>query len=306
MVKGLSLSRIGSIVVPSITPYDDDLMVNVKEMEELAARFAREGITVFVSGTTGEMTLLLPEEKKKLVEAAKKGAAGRVPVLVGSGWPNPYLVLEEARSLEEAGADIVVVPPPYYYPIPQYSIVGFYQWLSRRLRIPLLLYTIPSHTGVEVSVDTILSLSREENIIGVKATVPDIQFQSKLIREIKKHNPEFLVYSGLDSLLLFNLSSGGDGGVVAGCNLTPKLHAELLEEWRSGNVKRVEKLNQLIQRIAWVLEPARSIQGGIKTILAHEGMIGNDLVRPPLPLEDDVSRKQVVERWQESGLRDYL
>lgn len=306
MVKELNTSRIGSLIVPSITPYDEDLTINTKDMEALASRYAEEGVTVFVSGTTGEIALLLPEEKRKLVQAAKKGVAGRVPVLAGSGWPNPYLVLEEARVLEEAGADILVVPPPYYYPVPQYSVEGFYQWLSRSTRIPIMIYTIPSHTGIEVSVNTILSLSREENIVGVKATVPNILYQSNLIREVKRYNPGFLVYSGLDSLLLFNLASGGDGGVIAGCNLTPKLHAELVEDWRSGNLKRASRLNQLIQKIAWVLEPARSLQGGIKAILAYEGVISSDAVRPPLPLEDDQSRKKVIGRWRESGLRDYF
>lgn len=298
--------RLGPVIVPVVTPYDGDLIPDYDAAESLASRFASLGITVFAAGTTGEMPLLMPDEKRRLVESFKKGAAGRVPVLAGSGWPNPYMVLEEARILAGAGADAILVPPPYYYPVPQYSLVGFYQWIARSIEVPVLIYTIPSHTGVEVSVETIAALSREDGIIGVKATVPDILFQARLIRQVKEENPSFHVYSGLDALLLLNLSLGGDGGVVAGCNLTPKLHVELVEEWRSGNVRRAERLNRLINKISWVLEPARSIQGGIKTILSHEGLIPTDNVRPPLPPEDEASRRLVLERWRESGLRDYL
>lgn len=302
------MSRLPSIplIAPMVTPYDDELRIDAAAAEALAARLAGEGVGVLAAGTTGEMTLLLPEEKRGLVQAAARGASGRVPVYAGSGWPNPRLVVEEVGVLAEAGASAALVPPPFYYPIPQRSVMDFYRLVAGSVRIPVIIYTIPSHAKVEVAVETIASLTAVEGVEGVKATVPDAVFQARLIREAKKVNPRFLVYSGIDDLLLYNLASGGDGGVAAGLNLTPKLHAELVEEWRSGNTAAAGRLNRLVNLISWVLEPARTLQGGIKTILVYEGLIGGDAVRPPLPLEDEASRRQVIERWRGSGLRDYF
>ena len=294
------------VIAPMITPYDDDLMIDYNSASIQASRLAKEGIGVFIAGTTGEMPLLLPDEKKRLVSAVKKGIGDRTPVIIGSGWPNPYLVLQEAHELEAYGISALVVPPPYYYPIPSYSVEGFYRWLSRNLRIPLLIYTIPSHTGINIDVELIASIANEENIIGIKATVSDINYQVKLIQYVKEAHPDFLVYSGLDNLLLYNLLTGGDGGIVAGANLTPKLHAALIEAVAKDELKEAIKLHRLILKINWVLEPARSLQGGIKTILVHEGVIEKDYVRPPLPNEDNVSRETIIERWKKSGLRDYF
>ncbi|MCE4601162.1 MAG: dihydrodipicolinate synthase family protein [Desulfurococcales archaeon] len=302
-MRGHELTR---IIAPMVTPYNEDLTIDTHGAEALASRLAREGVGVFIAGTTGEMPLLMPEEKKRLLAAARKGVGERVPLLAGSGWPNPYLVLQEASELGSAGADVLVIPPPYYYPAPVYAIEGFYRWLSRNLETPILVYNIPSHTGIHIPVDLVISLAEEDNIIGVKATVADVKYQARLIEEAKKAYSGFHVYSGFDQLLAYNILSGGDGGIVAGSNLTPKLHTALVEALVDGRLREAMKLHRLLLKLDWVLEPARSVQGGIKAILAFEGLLGSDLVRPPLPGEDDVSRREVIERWKSSGLRDYF
>ncbi len=294
------------VIAPIVTPYTPELEVDVEGVASLSSMLAKEGIGVLVAGTTGEMPLLLMDEKQKLVEAARRSVQGRVPVIAGSGGPNPYGVLVEASLLVGAGADYLLIPPPYYYKPPQYSIEAYYKWLSSNIGKPVLVYNIPSHTGYNISVDTLEEIVNIDNIVGVKATVESVDYQASLIWRLKSLNSDFLVYSGLGTLLLYNLASGGDGGVIAAANIAPKLYSQLYAAFKEGDYREALKLHKLTIKIPWILSPARSLQGGIKTILVADGILSNDLVRPPLPLEDDESRKRVLERWRESGLRDYL
>ena len=296
--------KLPGVIAPLITPYTDELEVDVKAAVSLARRLARENVGVLIAGTTGEMPLLSVPEKVDLISKIKSSVSD--VVIAGVGGPNPYAVFYEADKLTNAGADVLLVPPPYYYKPPQYSVEAFYNWLAREVGSPVIVYNIPSHTGVLVSVSTLKNLAGFENIIGVKATVDSINYQSSLINELKNEYPDFLVYSGSDNLLLFNLSSGGDGGIVAGANLVPKLHSMLYKAFMEEDYRDAINLHKLILKIQWVLEPARSIQGGIKDILAYEGFIQTPSVRPPIPPEDEASIKAVVERWKKSGLRDYL
>ena len=293
------------VVAPMVTPYNQSLEVDYDSAERLARRIAAEGVGVLIAGTTGEMPLLTVSEKASLLRVVA-GVAGWDSLITGVGGPNPFAVLGEAKALSGEGARYLLIPPPYYYSPPQYGIEAFYKWLAGNINSKILVYNIPSHTGTLVSVSTIEKLSSVDKIVGIKATVDSVSYQASLIRTLKRRTPGFIVYSGSDELLLYNLSSGGDGGITAGANLTPRLHSRLVEAYEKGDYSRAVELHKLLLNIPWILEPARSLQGGIKTILAEEGVIDTCEVRPPLPPEDEESRREVVRRWRESGLESYF
>ncbi len=293
------------VVAPMVTPYNQSLEVDYDSAERLARRIAAEGVGVLIAGTTGEMPLLTVSEKASLLRVVA-GVAGWDSLITGVGGPNPFAVLGESKALSGEGARYLLIPPPYYYSPPQYGIEAFYKWIAGNINSKILVYNIPSHTGTLVSVSTIEKLSSVDKIVGVKATVDSVSYQASLIRTLKRRTPGFIVYSGSDELLLYNLSSGGDGGITAGANLTPRLHSRLVEAYEKGDYSRAVELHKLLLNIPWILEPARSLQGGIKTILAEEGVIDTCEVRPPLPPEDEESRREVVRRWRESGLESYF
>ncbi|MCE4619532.1 MAG: dihydrodipicolinate synthase family protein [Desulfurococcales archaeon] len=293
------------VVAPMITPYNQHLEVDYDSAKRLAKRITTKGVGVLLAGTTGEMPLLTVSEKVSLLREVA-GVVGWDSLITGVGGPNPFAVLGEAKTLSGEGARYLLIPPPYYYSPPQYGIEAFYKWLAGNINSGILVYNIPSHTGTLISVSTLEKLSSVDKIVGVKATVDSVSYQARLIRKLKTRAPGFTVYSGSDELLLFNLSSGGDGGITAGANLTPRLHSRLVEAYEKGDYSRAVELHRLLLDIPWILEPARSLQGGIKTILVEEGVIDTSEVRPPLPPEDEESRREVVRRWRESGLESYF
>ena len=299
------MARLPKVVAPMVTPYNQRLEVDYDSAKRLAKRITAEGVGVLIAGTTGEMPLLTASEKAALLREAAS-VTGCDLLITGVGGPNPFAVLSEAKALSVEGAKYLLVPPPYYYSPPQFSIEAFYKWLASNIDSEILVYNIPSHTGILVSISTIEKLSSTEGIAGVKATVDSTSYQARLVKRLKTRAPHFLVYSGSDELLLYNLSSGGDGGITAGANLTPKLHSRLVRAYEKGDYLEAVELHKLLLDIPWILEPARSLQGGIKTILAEEGVIDTSEVRPPLPPEDEESRRDVVRRWRESGLESYF
>ncbi len=295
------------VIAPLVTPYRSDLSLDVEAARRLYARLAGLGVGLFVAGTTGEMPLLTLQEKEALVSAALDAARGRVPVLAGAGGPDPSRVLWEARSLIDAGADAVVVPPPYYYPLPPSQVEAFYSWLAGLVDGRVILYTIPSHTGVDVPVDVVERLAVEHsNIVGVKATVDSSIYQFTLVSRLKAARADFLVYSGFDHLLPYNLVAGGDGGIVAGANIAPLLHVDLAESIDRGDMAKTRDGIRLFWSLLRVLSAGRSVPGSIKVVLASEGLIESYAVRPPLPPEDDLSASRVREAWESAGLRGFL
>ncbi len=297
----------GIVIAPLVTPYDSGLRVDLESARRLMEIVAGAGVGLFTSGTTGEMPLLAPEEKVGLARLALDVARGRVPVLAGVGGPDPGRVLEEARLLSDVGVDYLVIPPPYYYRPGPGEVEAFYSWLAGSLDARILVYIIPSHVGYTVPIDVLERLAREHsNIAGVKATVEDAVYLSRIILRVKTVRRDFLVFSGLDSMLSYNLLAGGDGGIVAGANLVPLLHQTLVEALSRGDVSTARRLHLELVLLGEVLARARSLQGGIKTILSWMGVIGSRLVRPPLPQEDEGTAEAVVEAWRQSGLERYL
>ncbi len=302
VVTNVGLSR---IYAPMVTPYTDGLEIDYDSAATLAGRIASHGIGVFVSGTTGEITSMVLSERRELLSRVREAVSGKASVIVGTASPNPTVVMVEASTLSGESPDAIVVPPPFYYPVPGYSVEGFYRWLAKYAGSPIIVYTIPSHVGFNVPVEVLESLSRVEGIAGVKATVDSSAYQARLLSRLSNVDG-FRVYTGFDHLLPYSLVMGGWGGIVAGANLVPALHKFILDSYLEGDMKDFTTLSRILPELAWILEPARSTQGGIKAILASEGIIGSDAVRPPLPPEDEHSRRLVLERWRASQARDYF
>ncbi len=305
-MAGISGRERPMVIAPSVTPYKDDLRVDIESAAKLYYALASSGVGIFVSGTTGEMPLLDTREKRILAETALTVSKGRVPVLVGVGGPDPGKVLEEARALAGTGIDTLVVPPPYYYKVPQYMIESFYSWLATRIDTEIIVYTIPSHTGVDIEIETIERLAREHsNIVGVKATVDSSAYQFNLVKSLRSAVPDFLVFSGFDHLLPYNLMLGGDGGIVAGANVAPLLHTRLLPLASSG-VERVREELDSLYKLVRLLGLGASVPGVLKTILTSMGVFETALVRPPLPVETEESINIILGYWRESGLYEYF
>lgn len=214
----LNLSGSG---VALITPFTNKNNINFEKLDELIS-FHLENNTDFIvpCGTTGEASTLSTLEKKKLIKFTVDKCKGKIPVIAGTGSNNTKQVIEMSKYAKSVGADGVLVVTPYYNKTNQEGLFVHYKKIADAISpLPLILYNVPSRTGIDISIDTIVKLSKIENIIGIKEANPSLE---KIANIILKTDDSFKVFSGNDNLLLPILSLGGAGVISVSANLIPK------------------------------------------------------------------------------------
>lgn len=214
----LNLSGSG---VALVTPFTNKNNINFEKLDELIS-FHLENNTDFIvpCGTTGEASTLSTLEKKKLIKFTVDKCKGKIPVIAGTGSNNTKQVIEMSKYAKSVGADGVLVVTPYYNKTNQEGLFVHYKKIADAISpLPLILYNVPSRTGIDISIDTIVKLSKIENIIGIKEANPSLE---KIANIILKTDDSFKVFSGNDNLLLPILSLGGAGVISVSANLIPK------------------------------------------------------------------------------------
>ena len=214
----LNLSGSG---VALVTPFTNKNNINFEKLDELIS-FHLENNTDFIvpCGTTGEASTLSTLEKKKLIKFTVDKCKGKIPVIAGTGSNNTKQAIEMSRYAKTVGADGVLVVTPYYNKTNQEGLFVHYKKIADAISpLPLILYNVPSRTGIDISIDTIIRLSQIENIIGIKEANPSLE---KIANIILKTDDSFKVFSGNDNLLLPILSLGGAGIISVSANLIPK------------------------------------------------------------------------------------
>ena len=192
--------------------------VNYPMLQQLINRQIQSGIrAIVICGTTGESPTLSDAEKLELFHKAKQYAAGRCLIIAGTGSNNTEHTVALSKAAEEAGADALLIVSPYYNKATPEGLVSHYSAVASAVHIPIILYNVPSRTGVDIPVNVYQALSRLPNIAGIKEASPDI---SKAAR-IRAACPELQLWSGNDDQAAAVLSLGGDGVISVVSNVCP-------------------------------------------------------------------------------------
>ncbi len=227
--------------VALVTPFDDKLNVNYNKLEELI-NFHIESKTdaLIICGTTGESATLTDEEFKKIIKFTIKKAKNKIPVIVGTGSNNTKKAVEKSEFANSNGADGILVVTPYYNKCTQDGIFLHYEKINDAVNIPVILYNVPSRTGVDISIDSVLKLSKLKNIKAIKEASTDISKISKLISLVPK---DFFVYSGNDDLTLPILSLGAHGVISVLANIFPSQIHNLCYNCFDNNFKKAKDIH---------------------------------------------------------------
>ena len=205
--------------VALVTPLDKNNNINYNKVKELVEyHIESKTDAIIVCGTTGESSTLSNDEKKELIKYVVQVSNKKIPVIAGTGSNNTKIAIEMSKYAEEAGADGLLIVTPYYNKCSEKSIYLHYKAISDKINIPIILYNVPSRTGVDISVKNIVKLSKLKNIYGIKEASTDI---SKIANIIKETSKNFYLYSGNDDLLLPILSLGGMGVISVAANIIP-------------------------------------------------------------------------------------
>jgi 4-hydroxy-tetrahydrodipicolinate synthase len=283
-----------------VTPFRDGEVDAEALVSLIEWHIAQGSHGISVLGTTGEATSLSVQERERVMEIATRAAAGRVPVVVGTGSNNHAETLHMTACAQKVGADAVLLIAPYHVRPTQEGLYQHFAAVARSTDLPVILYNIPSRAAVNLEVDTLVRLRRRcPNIVGIKEANKDFEH---ITRVLWKCGRDFLVFSGVESLCYPVLAIGGAGFISATANVVPDLVAQMYTRWAGGDWRGALDLHyQLLP-----LNEALFIEtnpGPVKYALSLLGRISPE-VRLPLVMPGERSRshiRQVLEDLHRAG-----
>ena len=282
-----------------VTPFKKDLSLDEGTLRRLVRRQIEAGINFLVPcGTTGESPTLVHAEHLRVVEITLEEAKGKVPVVAGAGGYNTAEVIHLAKELEVMGVDGILSVTPYYNRPTQEGLYLHYKHIAQNVPIPIIMYNIPSRTGVNMEPATMARLAKEcKTIVGVKEAAGSLQQMQDIMTVC---GPDFIVVSGDDFFTFPLLCLGGHGIISVVSNVAPADMAALVDAFAAGNMKKAKelhyKLTPLVKSLFIETNPAP-----VKAALAMMGKIQYE-VRLPLAKLSDANYEKLKQAMKTYGL----
>ena len=279
-----------------LTPFDDDLNIDYQALKKLI-KFQIDGNVDFlvVLGTTGEASTIDDDERKKIISFAVEEVNGKIPVVIGTGSNDTKKVVKLNKMAEELKVDGVLIVNPYYNKGTQNSIVEHYKYIAEKTSLPIILYNVPSRTGMNVLPDTILRVHDAcKNVVSVKEASGDISQIAKLIAM----KPDTLdVLSGNDDQTLAIMALGAKGVISVFSNVYPNEMAHITSSMLKGDLLTARKLHNKYLNMMNILFIEAS-PSPVKAVAEMKGLCKNKLRLPIIPVTDGAFSilKKEVER----------
>ena len=215
------------------TPFNEN-GVNLEEFKRLVEDQIENNVdALIVCGTTGESATMTEEERLQTIECAVKTSNGRIPIIAGTGANNTKAVIEMNKKVEQLGVDGVLIVTPYYNKTTQEGLLAHYKVIAENTKLPIILYNVPSRTGVNIKPETCLKLSKISNIVAIKEASGDL---SQIAEIINLCGEELSIYSGNDDQIVPVLSLGGKGVISVLANVAPKETHDMVQKYLDGDV----------------------------------------------------------------------
>jgi 4-hydroxy-tetrahydrodipicolinate synthase len=280
-----------------VTPFRENRL-DEKAVRAIVADQIDGGIDGLVpSGTTGESASLSHEEYAKLLEIVIDEARGRVPVIAGAGAASTAHAIELAKLAQRAKADALLIVAPYYYKPSPEGVFAHYAALAQAVPLPIVLYNIPSRTGIDVSLATLERLAAIPSIVAIKESTGNVLRSAEVVT---RFGTRFSVLSGDDSLTLPILAVGGQGVISVASNVAPREVSRLVDLFRAGDLLGARKQQQRLAPLyeAMFIEPNPC---PAKAALAMRGLIAGEL-RLPFTTVSEASQQRIRKAMVEVGV----
>ncbi|MFR4985799.1 MAG: 4-hydroxy-tetrahydrodipicolinate synthase [Lachnospirales bacterium] len=237
--------------VAIVTPFKEDKTVDFVAFEKLI-NFQIENDTdaIIVCGTTGEPSTLTEEERFEVIKFCVDKVAKRVPVIAGAGCNDTMQSVKMCKRCEEIGVDGLLIVTPYYNKTTQKGIINHYKIIAESVKLPIILYNVPSRTGLNMLPKTVLELSKVDNIVGIKEASGNI---SQIVEIASICKEDFYIYSGNDNQILPMLSIGGKGVISVMANIIPKDTHNIIQKFLDNDFEESKKIQLLSVELASAL-----------------------------------------------------
>ncbi|MGN9134915.1 4-hydroxy-tetrahydrodipicolinate synthase [Clostridium sp. HCP1S3_B4] len=269
--------------VAIVTPMLNNEEINYEELKRLIDFNIENGTdAIIITGTTGESATLTDEEHKQAIKFTVDYVNKRIPVIAGTGSNDTNYAVQLSQFAEKVGADGLLIVTPYYNKTTQKGLIDHFTYIADRVNTPIILYNVPSRTGVNIKPETYLELSKHKNIVAVKEASGDISAVLK-IKALCKDNLN--IYSGNDDQIVPMLSLGSLGVISVLSNVAPKETSEICKSFFNGDVKKSLELQtkylDLIDALFCEVNPIP-----VKTALNLMGFKVGNLRRPLVSMEE--------------------
>jgi 4-hydroxy-tetrahydrodipicolinate synthase len=281
----------GRLITAMVTPFKEDGAVDYEQAKKLALALLNSGSDgLVVVGTTGESPTLLRDEELRLFTEIKSVVGDKGSVIAGTGSNSTREAIEATKAAEKIGVDACLLVVPYYNKPTQDGLYRHFKSIAESTSLPCILYNVPSRTITSLSSDTVIKLSKIENIIGIKEASGNL---NEISRIIENTGDDFLVWSGNDNDTLPMLALGGYGVISVASNIVGRQIHEMIDCFINGDTTSAAKMHrQLIPLIDVLFKVANPIP--IKYAMNQIGFrVGS--TRPPLCEPDENTANLIKE-----------
>lgn len=289
--------------VAIVTPMKEDGSVNYEKLAELI-EFQIENKTdcIIICGTTGESSTLSHEEHLECIRFTIEKVAGRIPVVAGTGSNCTETAVYLSTEAEKYGADGLLVVTPYYNKATQNGLVAHFTKIADSVKIPVILYNVPSRTGCNILPETAIKIAKKsKNVVAIKEATGNISQVAQLAALIRKENINFDIYSGNDDQIVPLLSLGGIGVISVLSNIAPAQTHEIVSTYLAGDTKKSAELQlealDLIKNLFIEVNPI--------PVKAALNMMGFEVgpLRAPLSEMEEANKEKLRNAMIEYGIK---
>ena len=221
------------------TPFANDEIDYLEFKKLLKFQIKNKADSIIVCGTTGESATMTPKEKRELIKLSVKTCKGKIPVIAGTGSNNTSKTVEMSKIAESLGVDGLLIVTPYYNKTTQKGLIKHYKKIASSVNIPIILYNVPSRTGVNIEPKTCLELSKIKNIVAIKEASGNI---SQVAEIASLCGDNLNIYSGNDDQIVPTLSLGGIGVISVLSNVLPEYTHNIVQYYLDGDQETSKKM----------------------------------------------------------------
>jgi 4-hydroxy-tetrahydrodipicolinate synthase len=270
--------KIEGLYTAIITPFKGDGSLDEEGLaQNIRYQIKNKVAGIVPVGTTGESATLTEKEHKKVIQIAVEECRGKVQVLAGTGSNNTVEAIEYTKYAKDIGADAALMISPYYNKPTQEGVYQHYKKIAEAVDIPIILYTVPGRTMVNIEPETTKRLSEIPNIIGIKDAAGSLD---QVTKELSMARKGFVVVSGEDSLNYPIIALGGKGAISVVSNVVPKEMGELVSAALKGEMEKAKEMHYRLYPLSKIL----FIETNPSPAKAAMNMMGMAAGEPRLPL----------------------
>lgn len=271
-----------------ITPFKDG-EIDYSSLDKLIEKNVQNDIDILVCGTTAETATLEEEEYTALIRYVVEKVDKRVNVIAGCGTNSTKKTIKNAKFCEEAGADGLLIVTPYYNKTTQEGLYQHYKEIAKNTSLPIILYNVPSRTGLNMASDIVIRLSKIDNIVGIKEASGNIVKSQMIVANTKE---DFMLFSGNDDITIPMMSIGAKGIISVISNAYPKYIKEMVDSFDRGEVEKAGKMQVNMVELSNILF-VETNPIPIKKACNYIGLCENELRLPLVPMTEQNSKKLI-------------